>query len=157
MTLRSFRERVIQTSSFELIGIAFVSPIYAQLVGTSMAHGFALITILSIIILVWSPIYNTLFDTLERRYTNRLACKRPHKIRFVHASMHEVTAVIITCPFLIFLGGHTLSGALALNLGLTLTYSIYTYFFHIAYDRLRPVQKRDRIDIVSVMNITPTE
>ena len=151
MTLRSFRERAIQTSSFELIGIAFVSPIYAQLTGTSMVHGFALITILSIAILVWSPIYNTLFDAMERRYTDRLACKRPHKFRFVHATMHEISAVLITCPLLILIGGHTLGGALALNLGLTLTYSVYTYLFHIAYDRLRPVQKSGPVDSMIIV------
>ncbi|WP_170601829.1 MULTISPECIES: PACE efflux transporter [Ruegeria] len=141
MTLRSFRERVIQTSTFELIGIAFVSPVYAQFTGSSMAHGFTIIAILSVAILVWSPIYNTFFDIVERRYTSRLACKRPHRLRFIHATMHEVSAVLITCPLLMWIGGHTLAGALAFNVGLTLTYSVYTYFFHIVFDHLRPVQK----------------
>ena len=139
MTLRSFRERVIQTSSFELIGILFVAPIYAHLIGSSTMHGFILIALLSVAILVWAPIFNTAFDMIDRHFTNRPACKRPHKLRLVHATLHEVTAVMITCPLLIWVGGHTLPGALAVNFGLTVTYTIYTYVFHIIYDRLRPV------------------
>ncbi|WP_170382060.1 PACE efflux transporter [Ruegeria atlantica] len=141
MTLRTFKERIIQTGSFEVIGIAIVSPTYAYLVGASMVHGFALITLLSIVVLIWSPIFNTLFDLIERNCTCRLACERPHQLRLVHAVMHEVTAVLITCPLLMLIGGHTLKTALLVNLGLTITYSVYTYFFHIVYDRIRPVRK----------------
>ena len=144
MTLRSFRERVIQTGSFELIGIAFVSPVYAYLSGNSMAHGFALITALSVAILIWAPIFNTLFDVVERHFTDRLACERPHRLRIMHATLHEMSAILITCPLLMSIGGHTLGGALALNLGLTITYSFYTYIFHMTYDRIRPVQTENR-------------
>lgn len=140
MTLRSFRERVIQTCSFEVVGIAFVSPVYAYIAGASMVHGFALISLLSIVILIWSPIFNTSFDWIERHRTRRLASARPHWLRIVHAVLHEVTAIIITCPLLMYFGGHSLQAALAFNLGLTITYSIYTYVFHIIYDRLRPVR-----------------
>ena len=145
MTVRSLKERIIQTGSFELIGIAFVSPLYAKITGASMAHGVTIIAMLSVAILIWSPVFNTLFDLIERRCTCRLACKRPHTLRIVHATLHEVTAVAITCPLLIFVGGHSLGSALALNVGLTLTYTAYTYVFHIFYDRLRPVQAQARM------------
>ncbi|GAA6160816.1 hypothetical protein NBRC116589_29900 [Ruegeria sp. HU-ET01832] len=153
MTLRTFKERVIQTGSFELIGIAFVSPVYAYIAGSSMAHGFALITLLSIVILIWSPIFNTLFDLLERNQTCRLACARPHRVRIIHAVLHEVTAVIITCPLMMYVGGHSLKTALAFNLGLTITYSVYTYVFHIVYDRLRPVQPVRAIQIAAMQPV----
>lgn len=70
----------------------------------------------------------------------RLACKRPHALRMVHATVHEISAILITCPLLMMAGGHSLGSALALNIGLTPTYTAYTYAFHIAHDRLRPVQ-----------------
>ncbi len=37
-------------------------------------------------------------------------------------------------------GGHGLWSALAIDIGLTLLYSAYAYFFHILYDWLRPVK-----------------
>lgn len=140
MTLRCFRERCLQTVSFELVGIGFVSPLYAYLAGTPMLHGFALITILSIAILIWSPVFNTVYDLIERHRTGRVASQRPHASRVIHAILHEVSAILLTCPLLMWMGGHTLEAALAFNLGLTLTYSVYTYVFHIAYDQIRPVQ-----------------
>ena len=74
MTLRTFKERVIQTGSFELIGIAFVSPIYAYLTGASMVHGFAMITMLSFVIMIWCPIFNTIFDLIEPAIGARSSC-----------------------------------------------------------------------------------
>ncbi len=39
-----------------------------------------------------------------------------------------------------WLGGHSLWTALGIDIGLTLLYSAYAYFFHQLYDRLRPVR-----------------
>lgn len=139
MTLRSARERIIQTIAFEGIGIAIVSPFYASIVGQTAIASFAMITLLSIAILIWSPVYNTLFDFLDWHIRARVACKRSHGLRVFHAIMHEVSAVLLTCPILIWVGGHSLGAALSLNFGLTVFYSVYTYLFHVAYDRLRPV------------------
>ncbi|MES0880455.1 PACE efflux transporter [Roseibium sp. SCP14] len=143
MTLRSTRERIIQTVTFEVVGIALVSPLYATVSGKTAIASIALITLLSIVIVTWSPVFNTLFDLLERHFSGRLACQRPHGLRMFHASMHEISAILLTCPLLIWVGGYSLGAALSVNVGLTLTYTIYTYLFHVAYDRLRPVRLRN--------------
>lgn len=144
MTLRSARERVIQTVTFEVIGIALISPLYATFSGNTAVASIALIALLSAVIVTWSPVFNTVFDLAERRFTGRLACQRPHGLRMFHACMHEVSAILLTCPLLIWIGGHSLGAALTANVGLTLTYTIYTYFFHIAYDRVRPVHLQEQ-------------
>lgn len=140
MALRSARERIIQTLTFELIGVALVSPLYVGLVGAPVADSILLITLLSVVILVWSPLHNVVFDFCELRFANRLASDRPHRVRVFHALSHEITAVMITCPLMIVVGGHSLMQALSLNVGLTLFYSGYAYVFHLAYDKLRPVR-----------------
>ena len=89
--------------------------------------------------MIWAPIYNTLFDYVEREFTGRLASDRLRGSRILHAILHEVTSVAITCPLLIWVGGYTFVSALLINVGLTLTYVIYTYVFHMLYDRYRPV------------------
>lgn len=93
-----------------------------------------------IAILTWSLIYNTIFVRIEKQYTDRLACERPHDLGIIHALKHEIAAVMITCPLFIWIGSHTLGGALAFNTKLTLTYSAFAYVLHIAFDQLRPVQ-----------------
>jgi len=140
MTLRSPKERVIQTLCFEVGGVALVSPAYAYLTGASMAGGFATIALLSIVIMTWAPVYNTLFDYIERERSGRLASDRSKGMRILHAILHEASSVLITCPLLIWLGGHSLTSALFINVSLTLTYVVYTYVFHIFYDLWRPVQ-----------------
>jgi uncharacterized membrane protein len=140
MTLRSPKERVIQTLCFEAGGVALLSPAYAYLTGASMAGGFATIALLSIVIMIWAPVYNTLFDYIERERSGRLASDRSKGMRILHALLHEASSVLITCPLLIWLGGHSLTSALFINVSLTLTYVVYTYVFHIFYDRWRPVQ-----------------
>ena len=139
MTLRSLRERVIQTLSFEVTGVVLVSPLYAALAGARVADGVALIALLSIVILVWSPLHNYIFDLCELKFANRVASDRPHRVRVFHALSHEVSAVMITCPLMMYVAGHNLLQALSFNLGLTLFYAGYAYVFHIAYDRLGPV------------------
>jgi uncharacterized membrane protein len=58
----------------------------------------------------------------------------------VHAVAHEATAVIVTCPLIVALTGLGWWQALWLDVALTAVYAAYAYVFHLAFDRLRPVQ-----------------
>lgn len=140
MTLRAPKERVFQTLCFEAGGVALVSPAYAYLTGTSVAGGLTTIALLSIVVMTWAPIYNTLFDYVERAHSGRLASDRSKRLRILHAILHEASSVLLTCPLLIWLGGHSLTSALFINASLTITYAVYTFVFHMLYDRWRPVQ-----------------
>lgn len=145
MALRSFRERVIQTLCYEAGGLLLVAPAYALIMGRGGAESFGLMAALSVAVMLWSPIHNTVFDWLDLRLTGRLASDRPHGLRMVHAASHEATTVVVTLPVLIWMGGHGLWGALMVDAALTLAYSAYAYLFHLAYDRLRPVAAPARI------------
>ncbi|MBJ3764293.1 PACE efflux transporter [Maribius pontilimi] len=137
--LRSWKERACQTGCFEVIGIALVAPVYTAIFGASLGHGVQVIALLSVVIVLWSPLHNTLFDLADWRMTGRTACQRPKSLRLVHAMSHEASAVLLTCPILVWFG-HGLAEALAVNLGLTIAYTAYGYVFHLVYDRLRPVR-----------------
>jgi uncharacterized membrane protein len=142
MTLRSPRERIIQTLAFETGGLLLAVPIYVLVTNGSSAEGARLMAALSVAVMVWSPLHNTIFDWADLRLTGRLASNRPQTWRMVHAVSHEVSAVLVTAPILIGLGGFTLGQALMANLGLTLLYTVYAYGFHLIYDQLRPVGRR---------------
>ncbi len=140
MTLRCFRERVYQTLAYELGGLLLATPLYSIVFGTSQLASLTLTVALSLTMLVWSPIHNTTFDWVELRWTGRVASDRPQALRLVHAVLHEATSAIVTLPLIMWLGDHSLRSALAIDIGLTLLYSAYAYFFHQLYDRLRPVK-----------------
>ena len=65
MTLRTMKERVIQTLSFELGGLLVVAPVYAFLSGANAEESLSLLVALSIAVMVWSPLHNTLFDIAD--------------------------------------------------------------------------------------------
>lgn len=140
MTLRSPRERMIQTISYEVGGLCLSVPLVALLGGGTTGEAFWLMLALSAAVLVWSPVHNTVFDWVDLRLSGRLASDRPQRWRLVHAASHEATTVVVTLPILIWLGGFNFWEALLADLGLTLLYAAYAYVFHLVYDWLRPVR-----------------
>lgn len=140
MTLRSPRERVLQTLSFEAGGLLMVTPVYALIFGRTAGEGFTLLLALSVAVMVWAPIFNTVFDWADLHLSGRVASDRPHRLRLVHAVLHETSSVIVSLPLILWIGGIAFGAALAVDLGLTVFYSAYAYVFHLIYDRQRPVR-----------------
>lgn len=140
MSLRSPRERALQTLLFEVGGLLLVAPLYALVFSAPMEESFLIIAALAVAVMIWSPIHNTIFDVLDLRMTGRVASDRPHGLRIIHAVSHESTSLVVTVPLLIWLGGHSLMEAILLDIGLTIVFAIYAYVFNIIYDRLRPVR-----------------
>jgi uncharacterized membrane protein len=143
MALRSLRERVFQTLLYEAGGIAIAAPIYDLIFGAGAAQSVLLMVVLSIILLVWIPLFNMLFDTVEWRLARRPASDRPHALRVLHAVGMEATSIVVTVPAIMIVGGHGFWEAVAIDIGLSLLYIAYAYVFHILYDRFRPVARGD--------------
>ena len=139
-TIRSRRERVTQTLWFEALGLLIVCPLFAHVAGASTGESLTLLIVLSIAMMCWSALYNTAFDLIEHRCTGRVASDRPHRWRLVHAIALEASAVVVTWPLIIALTPLGRLQALVANIGLTLAYALYGYFFHLGFDRLRPVR-----------------
>ncbi|QGX99755.1 PACE efflux transporter [Roseovarius faecimaris] len=140
MALRSRKERIIQTVSFELGGLMIAAPLYALFFDTSSGHSFFLLVCISAVVLIWAPVHNTLFDKLDLHVFHRLASARPHKWRVLHAISLEVSSIALTFPVVLLISEHGALGALAVNIGLTLFYTAYGYLFHLVFDMVRPVQ-----------------
>ncbi len=139
MALRSMRERIIQTLSYEAGGLLIATPLYALIMGSAAPQSLILVAAVSLACMIWAPIHNTLFDIADYRLTGRVASDRPQALRLLHAASHEVTSIIVSNPVIMLVGGHSFFEALMIDVGLTLLYTAYAYFFNIAYDRLRPV------------------
>jgi uncharacterized membrane protein len=137
--IRTWRERVAQTLWYEGIGLLLVSPLYAWASGSGGSESLMLLATLSLVVMAWAALYNTLFDLVERRCTGRVASDRSRGVRTVHAIGLESSAVLLTCPVILVMTNSSLAAALLANLGLTAIYAVYGYAFHWAYDRLRPV------------------
>jgi uncharacterized membrane protein len=139
MALRTARERLYQTLAYEAGGLIAAAPLYGLFFGREAGESFGLIAALSLIVMIWAPVHNTIFDWVEHSRTGRVASDRPQRLRLFHAFCLEITAAAVTLPVVMAMGDHTFWQALTIDIGLTLFYAAYAYFFHIAYDRLRPV------------------
>ncbi|MDH4440970.1 MAG: PACE efflux transporter [Rhizobium sp.] len=139
MQMRSTAERIRQTLYFELGGIGLVTPLYMAFTGASFSEGAVLLVAISVAVMLWSPLHNTVFDFVDLRLSGRVASDRPQVLRAVHAVSHEVTAVCVSLPLLIWLGGLSLWDAVFADILLTLFYTAYAYVFHVVFDWLRPV------------------
>jgi uncharacterized membrane protein len=139
MSVRSLRERTLQTVAFEVCALLVSVPLYLLWTGASVEEGTVVMLAMSLAEMLTGPLHNAAFDRAEHRVSGRRASDRPMRWRLVHAISHEATTVALTVPILVILGGHGWGEALILDLGLTLLYAAYAYGFHLAYDRLRPV------------------
>lgn len=138
--LRTARERAIQTLWFEGLGLLLVAPAYAWATGAGTGESFGLVAALSVAVMLWAALYNSVFDRVERRLTGRVASDRPHRLRTVHAIGLEVSSVLVTWPLIWALTDLGWWGALAADLGLGAVYAAYGYVFFWVFDRLRPVR-----------------
>jgi uncharacterized membrane protein len=139
VAVRTWRERTIQTATYELGGLLVVSPLWALVVGATAMESMTLLVVLSATVVCWTAAYNTAFDLVEARVTVRVASSRPHGWRIMHAAGLEATSALATWPLIVYLADLGWLEALAADLGLTVSYAVYGYVFHLGFDRLRPV------------------
>lgn len=139
MTLRSPRERMIQTLSYEICALCLAVPFYALI--ADRAAGSATVVMLAMMAaeMIWAPLHDTVFDLTDLRLSGRLASDRPKRWRVVHAVSREFTTMIVTLPVLMAFGGHGFWEGFWLDLSLTLMYSIYGFFFYLGFDWVRPM------------------
>ena len=137
--LRSLRERILQTVTFEAGGLVLASPLYAAVFDTPLDQSVVLLGALAAACLIWCPIHDTVFDWLESRLAGRTASDRPHRWRAVHALSHEVSVAIVTLPLIMSVGNLGIAAAISADIGLTLFYAGYAYVFHLVFDSLRPL------------------
>jgi uncharacterized membrane protein len=116
-----------------------VAPIWKLVTGATAAESVALLICLSVAVMAWMAGYNTVFDLVEARLAGMVASDRPHVRRLLHAVGLEVTSALVTWPLIAIVAGLGWLEALVADLGLTVAYAIYGYFFHLGFDRLRPV------------------
>jgi len=133
---RTGRERLCQAIGYEAGGALLSVPFCAAATGSDAGGSALLVAALSLATCLWSPLFNAAFDRVEARFCCRPAwCRRPW-LRLVHACLPETSDMVVTVPILMGAGGLSLAGALAADLGMTALWILYTYLYHLAFDRL---------------------
>ena len=120
---RSWRERLFHAFLFEVLAIGLSAPLAAWVTGRAMAF----------MAVLWNMVFNWLFD----RWQARAGWHRTLAVRVGHAFLFELGLLIMAVPFIAWWMDVTLWHAVLVDIGLVLFYLPYTFFYNLAYDRLR--------------------
>lgn len=140
MTIRTPRERLLQSAGYEIGSLVVATPVCAWLTGTSVATSAGLVVVLTVATMLWAPLFNTVFDRIEWRASRKVASERSRRLRLIHAFALEASDIVISVPILMIIGGLDLTQALIADLGLLAVYIAYTYIYHQIFDWFRPIR-----------------
>lgn len=135
--MRTTRDRIRHALSFEIIGLAIVTPLGAWVFGMPM-HDIGMIGLISATIAtLWNYVYNLGFDRFMQRV--RGSTQKTAPIRVAHAILFEGGLLIVLLPPIAWYLGISLWQAFLMDVSFALFYMGYAFVFNWAYDRLFPL------------------
>lgn len=137
---RKTSERLFQAVLYEVIAIAFLTPVYSWAFGLPFDNSLGTMVMISLGVIIWAAIYNTIFDRIMFARTGRLAHDKTAVLRLAHATLLEVTITFIAVPIIMIMSGVSIWVALLADIAFSVIFAVYTYVFYFIYDRLRPVR-----------------
>ncbi len=135
--MRTVADRIRHAVSFELIGLAIITPIGAWAFGMPMTDigviGIGAATLAT----GWNYLYNLGFDHLLQRWTGTTLKTVP--VRIIHAILFEAGLLTVLLPFIAWYLEISMWQAFVMDLSLSLFYLVYAFVFNWSYDRLFPL------------------
>ncbi|KQW29286.1 hypothetical protein ASE36_12625 [Rhizobium sp. Root274] len=135
--MRNVADRIRHAVSFELIGLAIITPIGAWAFGMPMTDigviGIGAATLAT----GWNYLYNLGFDHLLQRWTGTTLKTVP--VRIIHAILFEAGLLTVLLPFIAWYLEISMWQAFVMDLSLSLFYLVYAFVFNWSYDRLFPL------------------
>ncbi len=135
--MRKTADRIRHAISFELIGLALVTPLGALAFGMPMADIGVIGVAGATLATLWNYIYNLGFDHLMQRLTG--STQKSVAIRVLHAVMFEVGLLLALLPMIAWYLGISVVQALMMDVSFALFYMVYAFVFNWAYDRVFPL------------------
>jgi uncharacterized membrane protein len=130
--MRLARDRIRHAISFELGGLALVSPLGAWAFDLPVADITMVRIACAIIATVWTYAYNLAFDTILQRLRGGPAKSIP--MRVLQAVLFEAGLLAMLTPLLAWYLEISLRYAFLMDLTFALVYVVYAFAFNWAYD-----------------------
>ena len=137
MKMRTGADRLRHTLGFEVLGLMLSIPLFSLLSGQPADHLGPLALFLSLLATGWNYLYNLLVDHWMVRQLGRLE-KRLFE-RVLHALLFELGLMLVALPLTAWWLGVSFWQALWLDIGFTLFFVFYAFFYNLAYDRWFPL------------------
>jgi uncharacterized membrane protein len=135
--MRSTADRIRHAISFEIIGLALITPLGALAFGMPMADIGVIGVASATIATGWNYLYNLGFDHLMQRLTG--GTQKTVAIRVAHAALFEGGLLLVLLPLIAWYLGVSLLQALMMDVSFALFYMVYAFVFNWVYDRVFPL------------------
>jgi len=136
--MRTTSDRIRYALSFEIIGLALVTPLGAFFFHHPAEQIGVIALVGATIATLWNYAYNLLFDHGLKRL--RGSVEKTLMARIVHAVLFELGLLALLLPFVAWYLGISLWQALVLDMAFAGFYMVYAFVFAWAYDRVFPLR-----------------
>ncbi|MGR3499492.1 MAG: PACE efflux transporter [Limimaricola soesokkakensis] len=134
--MRTKSDRIRQAVSFELLGLALVTPFGSWLYGFPLFDIGAISVISSLVATCWNYAFNFAFDHALKHWRGTTAKTMP--LRALHATAFELGLLLILLPIFSWWLGLGYVESFVVQLSFALFYLVYTFVFTWCYDRVFP-------------------
>lgn len=135
--MRSTSDRIRHAVSFEIIGLALITPLGAFAFGMPVADigvvGVASATIAT----GWNYLYNLGFDHVMQRLTG--STQKSLAVRVLHSVLFEGGLLLALLPLIAWYLGVSMLQAFMMDVSFALFYLVYAFVFNLAYDKIFPL------------------
>lgn len=132
--MRSAWDRLRHAISFELGGLALVSPLGAWAFSLPVADITMVRIACAVIATVWTYAYNSAFDTVLQRL--RGGTQKSIPVRVLQAVMFEAGLLAMLTPLLAWYLGISLVHAFLMDVAFAVFFVLYAFLFNWGYDRM---------------------
>lgn len=134
--MRTTADRIRHAISFELIGLALITPLGAWAFGMAI-YDIGVVAVVSATLATgWNYAYNLLFDRSLMHLTG--STRKSLRLRVLHAVLFETGLLLVLIPFIAWNLGVTLAQAFVMDLSFAVFYLVYAFAFNWAYDLIFP-------------------
>ena len=132
--MRSAWDRLRHAISFELGGLALVSPLGAWAFAMPVADITLVRIACAIIATAWTYVYNLAFDAILKHVCG--GTRKSIPVRVLHAVVFEAGLLAMLTPLLAWALGISLVHAFVMDVAFALFFVVYAFVFNWVYDRM---------------------
>lgn len=133
ITLSPFKRRLVYVAVFEVLAVIFSTAILMGLSGSDAQDSLPVAIMVSAAAVIWNYIYNTLFESWERR---NHVMNRTVVIRCFHAIGFEGGLILICLPIYMLWYSVGVWEAFVMESVLLAFFLIYTFLFTLCFDKI---------------------
>lgn len=135
--MRTRSDRLRHAISFELIGLALVTPLASWVFGHPLGDMGLVALVSATLATIWTYQFNLGFDHAMLRLRGDV--RKTPRIRILHAALFEIGLMLVLLPYIIWSLGISLIEAVVMDLSFTVFYFFYALGFNWGYDLLFPL------------------